>query len=501
MKKIKYNNLKRICFAALVFMLALGCERDLTEEVQLATFPSIGEVFTDAPVNLTDQFFVSFDPAQGANTEGFGVDTNVAFQGTTSIRIDVPASNDPNGGFIGGIFRDRGEGRNLTQYDALTFWARGSTTGTLGEVGFGTDFLGGQFPVSRSNIQLTTNWKKYVIPIPDASKLVQEKGMFLFAAGGLDVLGDGPNGNEIGWTFWLDEIRFETLGTNLAVNTEILNGQDIVIQGFAGTNLEITGLSQTINLGTGENVDINVAPAYFNFLNSNPSVATVTESGLVSVAGNSGTTIITGQINGIEANGSLEVTSNGQFPVAPIPTRDSGDVISLFSDAYSNVPVRHYNGFFAPFQTTMGGAGSDPNNVDIQGTLPDGSLDNIINYTQLNFVSIGTYDTVPLVDVSTMTHLHININVREAIDPSDFIRLEIESGTFTGSTGNGSFILSSAFLTNPANVNDDGWVTVEVPLSSFSGNIDFSELGQLFFISDATISDIWVDNVYFYNDN
>ncbi|MAB47348.1 MAG: carbohydrate-binding protein [Flavobacteriaceae bacterium] len=497
MKYLKQIQTKTLCLLSLVSIVLFGCERDLPADAPLATFPNIADVFTDVPVNLTDEFFISFDPSGGANVNGFGTDENEAYQGTTSIRIDVPAANNPDGGFIGGIFRDRGEGRNLTQYDALTFWAKGSTTGTIGEVGFGADFLDDKFPVSRSNIQLTTDWKKYVVPIPDASKLTQEKGMFLFAAGGLDVLGDGPNGNEIGWTFWLDEIRFENLGTNLAVNTEILNGEDQVVEAFTGSNITISGLSQTVNLGTGENVNINIAPAYFDFINSNSSVATVSESGLVSVVGSSGTTTITAILNNIQANGSLEVTSNGQFPSAPIPTRDSANVISLFSDAYTNVPVRHYNGFFEPYQTTLGGAGSDPNNVDIQGMLPDGSLDNIINYTQLNFVSIGTYETVQLVDASTATHLHIDINVRETIDAADFIRLELESGTFTGTTANGSFVLSSAALSN---VNSDGWASIDVPLASFSGAVDFSSLGQLFFISDGTISNIWVDNVYYYNE-
>jgi len=497
MKQLNQIQAKAFCLLSLISVAFLGCERDIPSDAPAATFPNIAEVFTDAPVNLTDQFFISFDPAGGANVNGFDIDNNEAYQGSTSIRIDVPAANDPDGGFIGGIFRDRGVGRNLTGYDALTFWAKGSTTGTIGTVGFGTDFQESKFPVSRDNVQLTTSWKKYVIPIPDASKLVQEKGMFLFAAGGIDVLGDGPNGNEIGWTFWLDEIRFENLGTNLPVSTEILNGNNNVVQAFTGSNIQINGIGQTVNLANGENVDINVAPAYFDFFNSNPSVATLSEAGLVSVVGSSGTTLITAILNDVQASGSLEITSNGQFPSAPVPTRDEANVVSLFSDAYNNVPVRHYNGFFAPYQTTQGGAGSDPNNVDIQGTLPDGSLDNIINYTQLNFVSIGTYETVQFVDASAATHLHIDINVRETLDPSDFIRLELESGTFAGPTANGSFVLNSAAL---GNVNADGWASLDIPLSSFSGSVDFGNLGQLFFISDATVSDIWVDNVYYYNE-
>jgi len=499
MKNINLVKNKAIILFGFLIVFNFGCERDLTDQAVPATFPNTADIYTDNPVGLTDEFFISFDPAGGANTGAFDTDDNEAYEGTSSIRIDVPASNDPDGNFVGGIFRDRGEGRNLTGYDALTFWAKGSVTGTLSEVGFGTDFLEGKYPASRSNLQLTTNWKKYVIPIPDPSKLVQEKGMFLFSAGGFDIAGDGPNGNEIGWTFWLDEIRFEKLGTNLTVDAQIFEGQEVVREEFVDTSFGVSGVTHTVNLGsTGENIPVNLSAAYFDYESSNPSVADVNESGVVEVIGLSGTTAITASLAGFGANGSLTVTSNGVFPHAPIPAQDATNVVSLFSDAYANVPVRHYNGFFLPFQTTQGGAGADPNDVDLQVPYPDGEPDNIINYTALNFVSIGMYETVPNVDVSAATHLHVDIYVREDIDPGDFIRLEMESGTFNGPTNGGSFLLSANALME--NMNEDGWTVLDIPLSSFSGNIDFTSLGQLFFISDGTISDIWVDNVYYYNE-
>ena len=96
-----------------------------------------------------------------------------------------------------------------------------------------------------------------------------------------------------------------------------------------------------------------------------------------------------------------------------------------------------------------------------------------------------------------MTHVHVDINVREALDSADFIRLSLESGTGVGATTSGNFILNSATL---GNVNENGWVSIDIPLSNFPGFSDLANFGQIFFISDATISDIWVDNVYFYNE-
>ena len=483
-KHIKFFGLSTI----LLSLAVISCERDISDEAVLASFPNTPDVFTDNPVGLTDEFFESFDPAEGYDTESFDVVDDEAFEGTSSIRLDVPAPV-PGTFQVGGIFRDRGNGRNLTQYDALTFYAKASTTGGTINIGFGSDFGEERYRVERAGIALTTNWRKYVIPIPDASKLIQEVGLFSFFA--------GPINGDTGWIFWLDEIRYETLGTNLVVGAEILNGQDLQQQLFSDADFPITGTSVTFNLATGENVLISATPFYFNYDSSNPSVAEVNENAEVILNSDSGTSLITASIQGVLASGSIEVTAAGDFPHAPVPTRPAANVVSLFSDAYTNVPVRHYNGFFAPYQTTQGGAGADPNNVDVQVPFANGTLDNIINYTQLNFVSIGTYETVPLVDASSATHLHIDINVRETVDPGDFIRLEIESGTFTGSTSGGSLTLNSTALSN---VNEDGWLTLDIPLANFSGSIDFSAVGQLFFISDGTVSNIWVDNVYFYNE-
>lgn len=483
-RKFRFSSMVAIAF----LLIFTNCEREVSDDAILATYPSFGDIFTDAPVGLTDQFFESFDPASGANTEGFGTDNNVAYAGSTSIRIDVPAPNDPNGGYIGGIFRDRGAGRNLTGFDALTFWIKGSTTAVVGEVGFGFDFQEDKYAVTRQNIQLSTDWRKVIIPIPDPSKLVQEKGMFLFSAGTQST-------NGIGYTFWIDELRFEKLGNTRLLNPFILNGEDRTVDGFIGSSQVINQLGAIYNLANGQNVRVSAAQAYFNFSSSNTDVTSPFEGNVTRVIGASGTAVVTAQLGDAMAQGSLTINAAGVFPHAPVPTRNPANVISLFSDAYNSVPVRHFNGYFAPFQTTQGGAGNNPNNVDIQTPFPNGDLDNIIHYTQLNFVSIGMYEFVPLVNISGMTHLHVDINVREAVNAGDFIRLMLESGTMTGTTTSGSFTLNTAALTN---VNAEGWISVDIPISSFTGFSNPSALGQLFFISDGTVSSIWVDNVYFY---
>ena len=478
-------------------IIALGlcfssCEREVSEDAASASFPRTGEIFTDVPVGLTDAFFESFDPATGANVNGFGTDNDVAYEGNSSIRIHVPTPNDPGGGYIGGIFRDRGNGRNLSGYDALTFWIKGSTTATIGTIGYGVDFGENKYAVTADNIELSTDWRKIVIPIPDPSKLTQEKGMFLFSAG-------TESTNGVGYTFWIDELRFEKLGNTRLLYPFILDGQDTTVDGFVGSSQVINQLGAVYNLANGQNISINAAPSYFIFSSTNTSVTGPFELNnmgeiFTRIIGTSGQAIITAQMKEALAEGSLTINAVGAFPHAPIPNRNAANVVSLFSDAYSNVPVRHYNGYFAPFQTTQGGAGNDPFNVDIQAPFANGDLDNIINYTQLNFVSIGMYETVPNVNISNMTHIHMDINVREPLGSGDFIRIQLETGT--GSTpASASFVISLAALSN---VDANGWVSLDIPLTSFPGLTNTANLGQVFFISDNTISNIWVDNVYFY---
>lgn len=486
------TNLKKCVVAIAATALIVSCERDVSDQATEALFPNTPDVFTDDPVGLTDEFFESFDPNAGANPDGFNTTTDEAYDSRASIKISVPAPDDPNGGFIGGIFRDRGQGRNLTQYDALTFWAKGSTTATVGEVGFGVDFITSTYQATRSNIRLSTAWRKYVIPIPDASVLTQERGMFIFSAGS-----DSTGG--LGYDFFIDEIKWEKLGTLAHPRPSILNGEDQEQQTFIGATFNINNLQQTYNTASGEDVTVNAAPAYFEFTSSNPGVATVDENGFVTIVGASPVdavtmqpipTVITATLgtdeqgNPRQAEGSLSIVSLGDFTLAPTPTRDASNVISIFSDAYVNVPVNHYNGYFEPFQTTLG-----QNDININGN-------EIIRYTELNFVATEFFN--PTVNASEMTHFHVDIQVQDPnIATGDFIRLQIGDFGPDGAFGGGNDV-SGSFTLRATDLSVGSWLSFDIPLVSFNGLTNQDNLAQIFFISDATISDILVDNMYFY---
>ncbi len=467
MKYSKIINLK-VVFAMSICMALVGCERDLSNDAEVAGFPKNGDVFIDAFSAGLDYFpFVG----EGADPDAFSVVTDDVFSGTSAMRFDVPTFGN---GFVGATFNTTG-GRDLTGFDALTFYAKASQGVTLDNVGFGIEGdTNNQYQVTLEGLEISTNWKKFTVPIPDASKLVAETGLFWLAEGASTPEDEG------GFILWMDEVKFEKLGTLAQPRPQIFNGNDEQTQTFIGANVQVVGLTQTLNSANGD-ITVTAAPSYFDYSSSNPSVATVNELGNVTVLG-TGTAVITASLGGTDAAGSLTIESLGEFVAAPVPDEAPENVISIFSDAYTNVPVDYYNGYFAPFQTTQG-----QDDLSING-------DNVINYTDLNFVGVGTFLNVQPINATGMTHFHVDINVRENVDPGDFIRLELLNGVQTANEISGQVTLSSNDLLS----ND--WVSLDIPLGDFNGLSVRDAIGLIFFVSDATISEIYVDNIYYYRE-
>jgi len=469
---------KIMLLVGLIFIVTVSCERDISDEAVLATFPNTAEVFKDAPIGMGSNFYF---PYTGSKPTAWSVDEEVSYEGSASMRFDVPNVTDSEGNYAGAIFRIDGPGRDLTEYDALTFWAKASQGVVVGEFGFGEDFGENKYVATMIEVSLGTNWAKYVIPIPDPSKLVNERGLFRYAAGT-----QGTGG--LGYTFWIDELKFENLGTIAQPRPAILNGANNAQQSFMGASFPITGLTQTFNLASGLDQTVVVAPGYFTFSSSSPSTATVDELGVVSVVG-AGTAVITAELGGVEANGSLTVESLGDFDPAPVPTQDPANVISIFSDAYTNVPVDYYNGYWAPYQTTQG---QDDIHIEI-----DGSIDNIISYTDLNFVGIEFAN--PTVDAAAMTHFHVDVLVQapDPIDSGDYLKVKLQDIGPDNTFGTGDDSFHEVTFTTPA-LENGTWVSLDIPFADMTGLTSRSNLSQVVFISDATITDIFVDNVYFY---
>ena len=134
MKNVKNNYLKFTLLLGLIFVINVSCEREVSDEVEFATFPNNPEIFIDGFSGGLEYL-----PFGGSKLDAFSVDDEVKYQGTASMRFDIPNFGDPTGSFAGAIFPDMG-GRDLSGYDALTFWAKATKAATINEIGFGNDF-------------------------------------------------------------------------------------------------------------------------------------------------------------------------------------------------------------------------------------------------------------------------------------------------------------------------------------------------------------------------
>jgi hypothetical protein len=467
MKGKKYNYFRNAIVLTFLMLVNINCERDLSDDAVETGFATKSEVFIDGFSSGLEYY-----PYENSKFDAFTVDSETKYSGTSSMRFDVPNFGDPEGAYAGAIFRDDNGGRDLTQYNALTFWAKGTKAGKINEIGYGQDFGENKYEVSIKNLHLTTNWKKYTIPIPDASKLTQEKGMFWYAEGPED--GDG-------YTFWIDELKFEKLGTIALGQVSILNGNNQTETSYVGVNSKIDGVTATFNLANGNNQTISISPSYLQFNSTNPSVATVDSSGSIASL-SAGTAVINATFGAASVTGSLTVNCVGTFVHAPTPTKNQANVISLFSDSYSSVPVNYYNGYWQPWQTTVS------NDFSVQG-------DNILNYTIFNFVGID-YSS-PTINASSMTHVHLDVFIPGSIAPGRQLRVLVVDFGANGVFGGGDDTRHSTTFTAPTLVSQS-WVPIDIAFSSMTTLASRTHLAQLI-LEGGDGSLIYVDNIYYYN--
>jgi len=383
MKNNNTINFRFMFLLSVAFTLVIGCEREFSDDVEFAEFPPNGDVFIDTFSAGLDYFpFVD----AGADPEAFSVETEEVYAGDAAMRFDVPAFGN---GFVGATFNTTAR-RDLSGFDALTFYAKASKAASINSIGYGiSGETNNKFQVTANNLNVSTRWEKYVIPIPDAARLISETGLFWLAEGA------SFEGDEGGYILWLDEIKFEKLGTVAQPKPAIFEGEDTTEQAFIGSSLTIGGLTQTFNLGDGTNQTVSIAPSYFNFESSDIGVATVNELGQVIVLGE-GTANIIAILAGVRAEGSLEITSNGVLQAAPAPTEPQGNVKSIFSDAYVNDTESN----FSP------GFGGSTTETAIT-TTNDGE---VVTYANNNFTGIIFDNTV---DASGLTFMHIDVYVQQ----------------------------------------------------------------------------------------
>jgi hypothetical protein len=461
-------------------MVAVSCERNV-DNLALATYPTTPEVFIDG-------FSAGLNYSAWGKVTNFSIDYVEKYNGTASMKFEVPNFGDPAGNAAGGVFITSNP-RDLSGYNVLTFWAKASQVDTITKVGFGSSQINGStdetYKVTVNNLILTNTWTKYYIPIPDASKLTQEKGMFYYWA--------DPRDGGKGFTFWIDNLQFENLGTIAHASPGLIySGKDLIYNNVESGDYQIPDLSASYNLPTGINETVYFPSSYLTLASSNSTVASVSKPGTYTVI-NTGSTLITAKLADNYVKGSLLINSIGApvlpTSLAPTPTIASGNVISIFSDKYTNATIDS----FEPFWTWSGGG------MTTNYSVYKLSGNNYIRYSNYNdtynqkkvFVAIS-FETTPI-NVSAMTYFHMDVWV-PASSPNltniPTISLEDWGANFGGTNSTGVYTRPTALVTNQ-------WVSLEIPLTGFAGLTSRAHLVHLILDNFPTVT--YVDNIYFHN--
>ncbi len=461
MKKINFYYSISALLTVFMILSSSGCKKD-TANLELASnYPTTPEVFIDG-------FSSGLNYDAWGKVTAFSVDFAEKYKGTASMKIEVPNASDPAGNFAGGVFYTS-MARNLSGYDALTFWAKASTVTPM-NASFGS------YPESQANfvtkykvgieVNLNSNWQKFIIPIPDPSKLTMEKGMFSYSAGALT---DGS-----GYTIWIDEVKFEKLGTLAHQQPQMLNATESTTLAFVGQSLTIDGCSEIVSLPNGVPQLITFGPSYFKFASSDPNVATVSEDGVVKLVG-PGSAKITANLGNLSATASLTINT---VELAPSPTEDPANVISLFSDAYTNVPVDNWNPHWTYSTTEL-------TEYDIDG-------DNLKYYTSLNFV--GIVFTSHQINAGSMTYLHMDIQTPDAIIPASKFVVEVDDFGANGAYGGGDD-KNVVYTATSSQLATGTWISLEIPISGLNPR---AHIAQLVLSTEGGLTDVYVDNLYFH---
>ncbi|MEL6924549.1 MAG: hypothetical protein AAFO94_10920, partial [Bacteroidota bacterium] len=147
---------------------------------------------------------------------------------------------------------------------------------------------------------------------------------------------------------------------------------------------------------------------------------------------------------------------------APVPMQDAADVISVFSDSYTNVDGSDFNPDWG--QATM------VSEVQIESN-------NTLLYKGLNYQGLQLGSSQ---DVSGMDFLHLDIWT-------------------TNSTALNTFLISSGPMETAyaLTVPTSGWASVDIPLADFSA-VDLADVIQFKFDGNG---DIFLDNIFFYKES
>ncbi len=390
-------------------------------------------LFSNAYTNVTvDTWSAGWDMADLADVQIAGNDTklytNLTFAGIefTSNTINATGMSHfnmdiwtPDNTALPAVFKIK-----LVDFGANGVWSGGD------DVEYELVLNASSTPPLVSN-----QWISYHIPLSAFTGLITRAHLAQ-----LIISGD-PN------TVYVDNIYFSdeaVLGSDATLSDLRVNS--VTVPGFSPSILnytyQISGARTPIITATTNDPNASVVIT---------NASSVPGPGTAVVTAEDGTTALTYTIN--------FVLLTAPISAPPVPTHEPEDVISIYSDAYPNVPGANYNPFWG--QSTV---------VTVDELIAG---NNTLHYQNLNYQ--GT--EYPNQDVSGYEYLHVDFWTANSTSLQFFL---ISPGAET-------------FFTLP--IAPSAWISVDIPLSHYVPPVVLSNVFQFKVVGNG---EVWFDNLYFW---
>ena len=414
------------------------------------------------PVVFFDTFGagMDFQAFSGSLFTALAIDNSFTHSGSASLRFTIP--DGASGKYAGGAFVTS-RARDLSGYNALTFWARADRPLSINIAGLGNDNTGtSRYTASRGGINIVADqWTKVIIPIPLPSRLTREKGLFFFSE---------AHECGVGATLWFDDVQFEIVPDLILLGASFPS-QTVTLD--LGTAVSVTGANALFRID-GLAQPVSMSDRYLDFVSSDSTIAKVVDGTMLVVG--VGSAQLTARLGDVSVNGQINLTSKpAPLTGAPPPTLPAGDVIALFSNSYPQVPVDTWSAVWDV---------ADLSDVKLQGN-------DTKKYSNLSFAGVE-FTTTPI-NATAMTHFHVDVWAAEGT----VVRVKLvdfgADGAFAGGDDSEQELFFTA-ATNPV-FTTGAWSSLDIPLSAFTGLTSRGHLAQLIF-SSANVPTLYVDNVY-----
>lgn len=401
-------------------------------------------IFSDA---YTDVAGTDFNPNWGQ--AGFGTANPSYDPGTGDVILAYPNFNYQGVQF--GSAQDISSMENLH----VDIWIDGTFNPNVFVISSGTEIA---HPISNTG---SGSWISVDIPVAGITGDLTNAIQFKF---------DNGNGTSDG--IYLDNLYFWKEATDPATDATLssLEVDNSTVAGFASSTTEyefpvLVGSTTVPQVTTATPTQTN-ATTVITQATAIPGTATVV------VTSSDGTTTKTY---------TIDIVEEGPTTAAPTPTDPASDVISLFSDAYSDINVTEWS-------ATEAVSGFN-DSADIEDVTIAGNATKKITFGAF----LGVDFTANAFDASQMTHFHIDYWIDEDLLNKVF---NIKWSNHQG--GNGE---TNAYdLSNDISGETQGqWISLDIPLTDFGlvNGSDRSAFAQFLITSNVDVA--YVDNIYLYS--